>query len=237
MVEALKNGHGETAAHLRLKRAAALWAQRHGYRACASEVRLPRCRYRADLAAYRWTKSGGLSAIFECKQAWADLRRDNCCAATARQRLGVVQQRRELLEKHLRIHYPQARVAENLFAEFDPHDFAGIGHRGYARVRREIMTLQNRLHDCTKFDNLVRYRCANLYYLVLPGELFRETEVPLGWGALVERAGELSLARRPVFHETSEENCAAFLQQIAAAATRALNRDLGIIYEEVASGV
>ena len=44
---------GETAAHIALKRLALLWAQSRGYSVCAFEVQLPRCRFRADLAAYR----------------------------------------------------------------------------------------------------------------------------------------------------------------------------------------
>ena len=44
---------GETAAHSHLKRLAFLWAQAQGYSACAMEVSLPQCRYRADVAAYR----------------------------------------------------------------------------------------------------------------------------------------------------------------------------------------
>ena len=51
---------------------------------------------------------------------------------------------------------------------------------------RELRALQNRLYDCTKFEKLIRYRCANLFFIVLPEQLFRESEVPVGWGALVE---------------------------------------------------
>lgn len=39
---------GETEAHARLKRRALIWAQAHGYSACALEVGLPHCRYRAS---------------------------------------------------------------------------------------------------------------------------------------------------------------------------------------------
>ncbi|HEX8281481.1 MAG TPA: hypothetical protein VF551_08890, partial [Chthoniobacterales bacterium] len=71
---------GETEAHRRLKRLAVLWAQAQGFTACAVEVSLPQCRYRADVAAYRARGSEvGTTAIFECKQVLADLRRDNCC--------------------------------------------------------------------------------------------------------------------------------------------------------------
>ena len=82
-------------------------------------------------------------------------------------------------------------------------NFIAIGHRGYARLLRELRALQNRLYDCTKFEKLIRYRCANLFFLVLPEQLFRDPEIPVGWGALVESNGKLILARKPVWHETT----------------------------------
>ena len=98
---------GETEMHLRLKRLALLWAQANGYSACAAEVTLPQCRYRADVAAYRPQRNQpGVTAIFECKQALPDLRRDNCCGEATRDRLRSINRRREVMEKHLRVHYP-----------------------------------------------------------------------------------------------------------------------------------
>src|SRR3954463_15086837 len=94
---------GETAAHRQLKRLTLLWAQAQGFSACAVEVSLPKCRYRADVAAYRPTRLDGATAIFECKQTRCDLRRDNCCTSTTRSRLETICRRREVLEKHLRI--------------------------------------------------------------------------------------------------------------------------------------
>jgi hypothetical protein len=230
----MNNGRGETTRHARLKRLAFLWAQAHGYSACAMEVSLPRCRYRADVAAYRPTqKQIGSTAIFECKHAFADLRRDNCRSQAARERLETVCQRRRILEKRLRVHYPALRIADSLFPEFDSHDFRAIGHRGYARVMRELNVLQNRLCDCTKFDKLIRYRCANLFFLVLPAELFRDSEIPIGWGALVECDGALALMRKPVWQETTAENRIFFLQRIATAGTRVLNRQLEITFDDV----
>ena len=234
MAAGVTNAHGETARHSRLKRLAFLWAQAHGYSACAMEVTLPQCRYRADVAAYRpQPKKIGSTAIFECKQALCDLRRDNCHSNTARQRLEAICHRRQTLETRLRVHYPNLRNGDSLFPEFDSHDFTAIGHRGYARVLCELKAQQNRLYDCTKFDKLIRYRCANLYFLVLPMELFRDSEVPVGWGALVESDGTLTLMRSPVWQETTPENRIHFLQRIAAAGTRAFNRQLEITFDEV----
>jgi len=230
----LNNGRAETLIHARLKRLALLWAQAQGYSACALEVSLPHCRYRADVAAYRPKPSGvGLTAIFECKQALPDLRRDNCCSVAVRARLETVYRRRQILERNLRVHYPNLRIAGSLFPEFDSYDFAAIEHHGYARVLRELSALQNCLFDCTKFEKLLRYRCANLFFLVLPNELFEEIEIPVGWGALVESDGAISLARKPVRHENAPENRLRFLQRIAAAGTRVLNRQLEITFDDV----
>src|SRR5437879_12604168 len=104
-------------------------------------------------------------------------------------------QLRKTLEHLLRTQYPNLLNGDSLFPEFDLPDFTAVGHRGYARLLRELRVLQNRLYDCTKFDKLLRYRCANLYFLVLPEELFRDSEIPVDWVALVEDAGTLQLVR------------------------------------------
>jgi hypothetical protein len=275
--------NGETPTHLRLKRLALIWAQQNGHSACATEVSLPRCRYRADVAAYRPVRKSsssfsvaaapssprdesvrladrtgivpacnsnpdaaetaatttrlniGTTAIFECKQCLVDLRRDNRCAATTTRRLDKVHARREILERNLRVHYPALRVHDSLFAEFDSHNFEAIDHRGYKHVLRQTRALQNRLFDCTKFETLIRYRCANLFFLVLPRELFREPEIPIGWGALIESNGALELVRKPVWHDAPDQDRLAFLERIARAGTRAANRQLGIAFEEVSA--
>jgi hypothetical protein len=272
MVTGVKRNQGETERHARLKRLAFLWAQAQGYSAAAMEVSLPRCRYRADVAAYRpQPKDGsqaacltrqpacqpgktgdvrqagslpsetgsqpiiriGSTAIFECKQTLCDLRRDNCQRDAARQRFETISQRRHLLETRLRVHYPNLRNGDFLFPEFDLPDFTVIGHHGYARVLRELKALQNRLCDCTKFDKLIRYRCANLFFLVLPKEFFRDSEIPVGWGALVESDGTLTLLRKPEWQKSALDNQVRLLQRIAMAGTRSINRQLEITFADV----
>ncbi|MBA3385443.1 MAG: hypothetical protein H0T95_02270 [Chthoniobacterales bacterium] len=225
---------GETEAHRRLKRLALLWAQAHGYSACAVEVSLPQCRYRADVAGYRARgNEPGTTVIFECKQVLSDLRRDNCCSSAARERLSTVSKRRAVLEKHLRVHYPTLRRGDSLFPEYDSHDFAAIRHHSYGKVVREITALQNRLRGSTKFECLTRYRCANLFFLVLPNELYSEAEIPAGWGALVEADGSLQLCQKPAWHDNTAESRLRFLQRIASAGTRLLNRQLEIDFDLV----
>ena len=234
MAAGVRHTGGETERHCRLKRLAFLWAQAQGYSACAMEVSLPKCRYRADVAAYRLApKKTGSTAIFECKQALCDLRRDNCQSDDARQRLETISQRRQLLEGRLRAHYPNLRNSDSLFPEFDLPDFSVVGHRGYARLLRDLRALQNRLYDCTKFDKLLRYRCANLHFLVLPEELFRDSEIPIGWGALVENDGALTLRRKPIWRETTAECHIRLLHRIAVAGTRTINRKLEITFDDI----
>jgi len=228
------SANGETARHARLKRLALVWAQAQGFSVCGIEVSLPRCRYRADMAAYRGQRREiGATAIFECKQALCDLRRDNCDSELSRRQLEMICKRRQILEAHLRAHYPSLRNSDSLFPEFDLQSFTAIGHRGYARISRELGTLQNRLYDCTKFEKLIRYRCANLFFLVVPEEIFRDREIPVGWGALVESNGALTLVRKPIWYETTEENRIRLLHRIAVAGTRVLNRQLSIYAEQI----
>ena len=232
--------NGETEAHARLKRLAMIWAQQNGYSACAMEVSLPRCRYRADVVAYRPSKSTaspvedspwrgrplGTTAVFECKQCLVDLRRDNGCAATTRARLEKLHARREVLERNLRVHYPALRVHDSLFDEFDSHNFEAIDHRGYKQVVRQTRAFQNRLFDCTKFETLVRYCCANLFYIVLPKELFHESEVPIGWGALIESNAGLDLVRKPTWHDVAADQNLRMLERIAIKGTRIVAKSL-----------
>ena len=227
MAARVTNRHGETTQHARLKQLAFIWAQTHGFSACAMEVTLPRCRYRADVAGYRSVpKQIGSTAVFECKQALCDLRRDNCHSESARERLEAICNRRQVLETRLRAHYPNLHNGDSLFPEFDSENFHAIGHRGYARLMRELGALQNRLYDCTKFEKLIRYRCANLAFIVLAEQIFRESEVPVGWGALVESNDTLILLRKPMWHDATAANRLHILHRIAVAGTRNLNREL-----------
>lgn len=221
---------GETDAHLALKRLALVWAQENGYPIAALEVTLPKCNYRADVAAYRPERSGaiGIIAVFECKQSTADFRRDDCRSPQTLARLESCYRRRQVLEKHLRIHYPTLRTGDTLFPEWEAHDFGAIEHRGYRRVTRELVALQNQLRDGRKFEKLSRYACANLFFLVVPNDFLREAETPLGWGLLVEKAGCLTMLRRPAWHESAETARLRILQKIAAAGTRLLNRQQGL---------
>src|SRR5205814_1303873 len=231
MAAGITGRHGETAQRARLNQLALAWAQTHGFSACAMEVNLPRCRDRADVAGYRSVpKQIGSTAVFECKQALCDLRRDNCHSEAARRRLEAICNRRQIL---VRTHYPNLHNGDSLFPEFNSENFIAIGHRGYARLVRELRTLQNRLYDCTKFEKLIRYRCANLFFIVVPEQLFRESEVPVGWGTLIESNDTLTLVGRPIWQEATADNCIRLLQRIAIAGTRGLNRQLEITRQEI----
>jgi hypothetical protein len=160
------------------------------------------------------------------------LRRDNCRSESTSKRLEAICNRRQILETRLRTHYPSLHNGDSLFPEFDSENFSAIGHRGYARLIRELRTLQNRLYDCTKFEKLIRYRCANLFFIVLPEQLFLESEVPVGWGGLVESNDTVTLVRKPIWQESTAANRLHILHRIAVAGTRNLNRELSLDWHE-----
>ena len=215
----------ETAAHQTLKHLAQLWAERHGYSAIATEVRLPKSAFRADVVAYKHAEHRhgreaeiGETAVFECKQARADFLKDSYATDATRRRLVELDQRRQTLERLLKLHVPSLRRGESLFVEFDAIDLRGLEHRTYRRVLREIETCQRRLFGRTKFDKLMRYRCATLNYLVVESDVLGFHEVPAGWGLLVRRGGELVLERRPSWQEVGAADRLRLLERIAAKA-------------------
>lgn len=228
--------HGETVEHRRLKALALAWARAHGWAIAATEVRVPKSGFRADVAAYaprRGTHARGddplagtRTAVFECKQARADLLKDSHAEAATRGRLAALQERRAKLEELLAVHRPDLRKGESLFPEFDAWDFSGLEHRTYREVLAELATAQARVLHGTKFSKMFRYRCADALYLVAEDGIFAPAEIPAGWGLLVRRDEGLELARPPVALESSAAQRLALLENIAQAATRG-QRDIG----------
>ncbi len=230
-------GNGETAAHRELKRLALAWAQSNGFAAVASEVRVPKCGFRTDAAACARGKRGevGRTAVFECKQARADLLKDAHAEAKTRARLEELTARRAKLEELLAEHRPDLRKGDTLFPEFDAWDFSGLEHATYRAVLKELAAVQEHVLRGTKFARMFRYRCADFLYLVVEDGIFAEAEIPAGWGLLRRNGSELELARAPVALEATAEQRLRLLEAIAIAAARAVNREARIKLEGVES--
>ncbi len=221
----------ESNAHLELKMFALIWAQEMRFRCAALEVRVPLSKFRADVAACRpktsfFSEAPGETAIFECKQSRTDLLRDSAAAAPALARLAYLHVRRKRLEQLLRPHYPTLACGDSLFPEFENFDFSTLRHRGYQQTIREIRQLQSRVMKQTKFERLIKYPCANFYYLVVKEGILGAHEWPDGWGILEQRGKGLALMRKPTRHDASDAARLALLQKIALAGTHAWKRQL-----------
>ena len=225
-----------------MKRAALIWAQLQGYSVCGYEVRVPKSNYRADVAAYRPVESGngdgeiGVTAIFECKQSRPDYLSDARPVRETLERLEECRARMGELERLLGVHHPNLRRGETLFPEFDSHEFEGLQHDGYQKLVREVSLLESRLYGKTKFDKMVKWRCANVLYAVVSPGVMEEHEVPRSWGLLraedpLDDGCELELVRQPVFLEVADGQRLDLLQRLARAATNALNRSEALDYE------
>ena len=130
------------------------------------------------------------------------------------------------------MHYPNLHNGDSLFPEFDSARLSARSDTAVTRASFGVETLQNRLYDCTKFEKLIRYRCANLFFIVLPEQLFRESEVPVGWGALVESNDTLTLVRKPIWHDATAASRIHVLHRIAVAGTRNLSRELSLDWHQ-----
>ncbi|MBV9491988.1 MAG: hypothetical protein JO069_20025 [Verrucomicrobia bacterium] len=225
----------ETALHLQLKRVAAAWAYDRGFRSLAFEVPAPRSSFRVDVAAYRAFRNpeaamcpGPIVAVFECKRSRADLLRDNHRRARLQEQLSALQERRVNLERLLRIHHPHLCRGDSLFPEFDTFDASLLDHRGYRLTLTKISRIQHQLEGGTKFDQMGRYRLADLHYLVTPIDLIRAEEIPFGWGLLeLHPSGGLRESATALRFSCSEH--LRWLERIAKAATVALlrNQEIG----------
>ena len=217
---------GETAAHQQLKEFATRWAVEAGFALTATEVRAPRSGFRVDVAAYaRGTnQQPARTALFECKQARADLLKDSRAELATRERLAELLIRRAKLEELIAEHRPDLRRGETLFPEFDSINTSGLRHDTYARVIDEIARLQRRLLNGVKFDRLRRYLAADALYLVVEEGIFADAEIPAGWGLLVRHGEALQLARPPLQLTPASDARVALLENIAAALCRAGGR-------------
>lgn len=218
---------GETQAHAELKRLALAWAQANGFVVCAGEVRVPKSGYRADVAAC----SRGASrrtAVFECKQARADLLKDAHAELATRLKLSELTERRRALEAMFTTHCPDLRRGDALWPEYDSWDFSRLEHHAYRAVLAELEMVQRRVIRGTKFSRMFRWRCADFLYLVVEDGIFAEAEVPAGWGLLKRVGAELQLARAPVALDADETQRLALLEAIALAVTRPELRAAGV---------
>ena len=219
----------ETARHLELKRLALAWVQERGFRVAAPEVSVPHLRARLDVAACRietrsHTGTVTATAIFECKQSRADFIRDSRSRAALLSRLAALETRKVRHEATLRPFYLSLHHGDALFPELDGCDFIRTGDECYLRLIAEIERLTARLYAQTKFDDLQRWRAANLFYLVAEPGLFASHELPAGWGLLTRGENGLELTIKPLWHDTSEAKQNTLLQRTAIAATRAATR-------------
>lgn len=239
----------ESPTHLELKRLALIWAQANGYPIAACEVSLPNLRFRLDAGAYRpgsrrevkrdarlntnrsvQVAAVGVTAIFECKASRPDLVRDCRNAARLIDRMKALTERRLTLERLLKLHYPSLRNGDGLWPEFETANYDGAEHAPYRKVLNELVTLSRQLHGQTKMESLMKWQAANLHYLVVEPDLVQAHELPIGWGLLVRTGEQLELCVRPEWREVDETTRLTFLHRLAAAGTKATNREAGVDY-------
>ena len=217
--------NGESAAHRGLKLLASAWARANRLDLTATEVRLPRSSYRADLAAATPRQLGphAVTAVFECKVSRADFLRDAAVEEATREKVRALAERLETLNRLIGGHRPDLRRGDGLFPEFDCVDLRGTRHATHMALTKSLRAAQAALYEGTKFSRLTRWRAANFLYLVVDtADLASRHEIPAGWGLLVRRGDVLECEYPPLRHEVRMEDRIALLERIAARARFAL---------------
>jgi len=210
----------ESAAHRELKCLALQWAVAHRLVLAATEVRLPRSPYRADVAAatMRVLSDKARTAVFECKASRTDYLRDGAREAGAKENLVRMSERLMALRALIGGHRPDLRRGEELFPEFEAVDLRGLKHGTHDRLARELSRSQRRLLEGTKFAKLARWRAASLLYLVAEEGIVEPHELPDGWGLLVRRGATLEITVKPCLRDTTAAERVALVERIAATA-------------------
>jgi hypothetical protein len=219
----------EPAPHERLKRLALEWALRHRLALCAAEVRLPRCGYRADVAAAspRVTSPNAFTAVFECKASRSDFLRDAAPEERTLAEVRALTDRLAELRALIAGHRPDLRAGEELFAQFDCWDLRGLRHDTHERLSQRLRAVQNQLTAGTKFSKMARWRSASLLYAVAEPDVLQPWELPDGWGWLERDQDGLVLRAKPCLHATTAAERSALLERIAAAVSTRECRRLG----------
>lgn len=209
---------GESAAHRELKRLAVDWARAQRLTLCATEVRLPRSGYRADVVAAtpRQLAPEAVTAVFECKAQRADFLRDAGDERTLTSKVKALAERLARLNDLIGSHRPDLRAGQELFPEYDCIDLRGERHATHAAITRELRAAQTALYVGTKFAKLARWQAATFLYLVTETEATAHPhEVPAGWGLLMREGDQLRCVLRPVRHEVPVEARIALLERMA----------------------
>ncbi|NBV85894.1 MAG: hypothetical protein EBS01_06455 [Verrucomicrobia bacterium] len=219
-----------------LKHLAFRWALEQRFGLASVDVKIPQLGARVHVAACRPEQPRRLrgrlvfkpaaTAVFECKLSRADFLKDALSGESVRERLDLLHQKRVLIEETLRRDYPTLREGETLFPEYDMYRYTDVGGEAYNALVSEMNALASQLHIRTKFARLMRWRAANVLYVVAePGVAFSH-ELPAGWGLLERHEDGLRTVVRAVWQDAPEAQRWNLMMRIGLSASDAVLRQL-----------
>jgi hypothetical protein len=222
-----------------LQREAFQWALIQGFNVVAFDVSLPQIAVRVDVAAFRMDPprrvrgeavvKPGPTVVFECKVDRTDFLRDTQSEESLRERLRELNQQREAAEERMRREFPTLREGLTLFPEFDAYRFREAGGSEYCGWLAEIEELSRRLYSKGRFSRMLRWRGANLCYVVAERGVARRDELPVNWGLMELGEGGLEIVLKAVWQEASDLNRWNLGCRIAARATSELGERYGAV--------
>ena len=229
---------GAVARVKRLQRAAFCWALQQGFNVAALDIPVSQIGARLDVAACKldpprmvrgtFLLKAGPVMVFECKADRADFLRDTRSEEQLRERLRQLNQQRESAEEALRRDFPTLREGVTLFPEFDVYRFQEVGGEEYRGWLEEISELSQQLYSRGRFSRMLKWRGANLHYVVAEEGVAHADELPANWGLIELRPNGLLVLVKAIWQDAPDVNLWGMATKIAATATKGLEETLSV---------
>lgn len=164
--------------------------------------------------------------IVECKASRSDYLRDTQRASELiARRASLYAQLAEIDEQFVKPAEPHLRQTGTfLFSDMERWDLEASNSPARAAVLRELRKVDQSLHGQTKFFFLARYRLATHLIIAAAPGVVSSTELPVGWGLAILRAGELQLEVEPTTLQPTLTTRQRTIRNIAAALCTELER-------------
>ena len=220
---------GATERYRRLQRASYLWAMEQGFGVVGMEVPVSQVGGKLDVVGVQalmpkrvkgeTVLRAGEVAVFECKADRDDFLRDARSEESLREELQQLQVRRREWEDGLRKDFPTLREGQTLFPEYDVYRYADVGGVEYRELVEKIEGVTRQLYVRGKFARILRWRGANLHYVVVEEGVVSASEVPVGWGLLELRGDRLEVVEKAIWQDVEIHVRGVMGVRVAMAAT------------------
>lgn len=192
-------------------------------------------RFRAGIGAF-WakpnrkrvlhpTKTMALEIRFKRDECWPDITNKDDLLGELKQ----LEQKKDTIEKIIRLKEPRLRASDNLFDDIEDWNYENSRNPEYHRCLKKLEKTRRALYAGSLFEQIRSAGVVDYLYLAVPHGLVEPEELANGWGLLyINQDLTVSEVKKAKSEETTAEGKLHFIQNIAAASMRNVLFSLGI---------